>query len=58
MKNKYIKQRSQKTLTEQVEEHFRYMASKGWHKNKLRSYENALWRPEKKLKSIEEEYGK
>jgi hypothetical protein len=55
MKNKVFKRKETKTLTEQVEDHFRYMGSKGWHKNKLRAWEHTLWRPEKKKEEVENE---
>jgi ABC-type transport system involved in cytochrome c biogenesis ATPase subunit len=54
MKKEYYKRRSTKTLTEQVEEHFKYMGHKGWHKNKLKAWDNPLWRPEKKGKEVKE----
>jgi hypothetical protein len=40
--------REKKTLTEQVEEHFKYMASRAWHKPKILKVKDQLWRPPKR----------
>ena len=39
-KNKRIKE-----LSEQVEDHFKYMAKKGVYKHKMTSFKEPLWRP-------------
>ena len=46
----YVKNR--KTLTEQVEEHFRYKQSHVYHKQKRTINENSFWHPPKKQRKI------
>lgn len=57
-KKKYKKQiskpKEKKTLTEQVEEYFRYRQGHVYHKHKTTISKDSLWRPPKKRK--EEEY--
>lgn len=48
MKKERIKYQTIKSLTEQVEDHFKYMSHKGVHKCKLTPFKDPLWRPKNK----------
>lgn len=49
-KKRYIPSIPKKTLTEQVEEYFRYRQAHVYHKCKLRGNKDDLWRPPKREK--------
>ena len=53
MKKEYTIRTPRKSLTEQVEEYFRYRQSHVYHKNKKTIDRDSLWKPPKRKKKGE-----